>query len=480
MPLAGTNIAVRRAPKPIVAALLLALFAAGCPSESNETNDASHAATKPPPVVRLLVVDDKPLAAAIEREWKASGRGDVEIAQATASQLADAKRLAADVVVYPAALLGDFAERHLIVELPAAASENAAFASSDIFPLLRRRECTWGEKAYAVPFGSPQLMLIYRQDLLEKLGRQPPATWADYQDLLTALGELSTDEAKLRPTAEPLAQGWGAKLLLARGAAYARHPNQYSALFDYRTMEPLIATPPYVRALEELVAAQHAASPAQPLDAAGCEQAIVDGKCAMAITWPTRNAQRAEKVASDIRLGCSELPGAAHHYSAEAAKWTDADEASHVPLLGVSGRLGSITSSARHTRAATDALLWLAGKEKGPLIATQSSACTLSRSSQVPQASRFVSDAYDSTFAGEYGAALLAANERPLSMEMPRIPGHDAYLAALDAAVRSAVAGEKQPADALADAAQQWREITAKFGVEGQKIAYVRSLGLEP
>src|SRR5690606_16824586 len=87
-------------------------------------------------------------------------------------------------------------------------------------------------------------------------------------------------------TIEPRAGDWGAKLLLARGAAYARHRSAYSALFDIDTMAPLIAEPPFVRALEELAATAQA-SGAPRFTPAEAREALARGNCAMAITWPT-------------------------------------------------------------------------------------------------------------------------------------------------------------------------------------------------
>ena len=60
----------------------------------------------------------------------------------------------------------------------------------------------------------------------------------------------------------------------------------------------------------------------------------------------------------------------------------------------------------------------------------------------------------------------------------PRIPGEAEYMAALDVATRDAVRGYKLPADALSIAVEKWRDVTKKFGVDAQKAAYQRSLGL--
>ncbi len=134
-----------------------------------------------------------------------------------------------------------------------------------IFELLKLREAAWGDQVMAVPFGSPVFCCYYRADLLEKLGRHPPQTWAEYQDLAKLLvaqptkSPLPLGEGQgvraWSATIEPLAPGWAGLILLARAAPYAKHRDNYSALFDIETMEPLVAGPPMVQALEELVAA---------------------------------------------------------------------------------------------------------------------------------------------------------------------------------------------------------------------------------
>ena len=64
----------------------------------------------------------------------------------------------------------------------------------------------------------------------------------------------ASDERPFSGVLEPLGPGWAGVVLLARAASYAKHPDNYSTLFDINTMEPLIAGEPFVRALEELLA----------------------------------------------------------------------------------------------------------------------------------------------------------------------------------------------------------------------------------
>ena len=60
-----------------------------------------------------------------------------------------------------------------------------------------------------------------------------------------------------------------------------------------------------------------------------------------------------------------------------------------------------------------------------------------------------------------------------------RLPGRDEYLAALDAAVLSAISGDASPEEALAAASAKWQEITAAQGLERQQRALRRDLGHE-
>ena len=119
------------------------------------------------------------------------------------------------------------------------------------------REAAWAGKIYGLPFGSPVLTIYYRADLLKKLNRTPPKTWTEYQEIaqLLAAEKKSTPESPWYGTLEPLAPGWAGVMLLARAAPYAKHRDNYSTWFDVKTMEPLIADPPMVQALTELVEA---------------------------------------------------------------------------------------------------------------------------------------------------------------------------------------------------------------------------------
>src|SRR5262249_26630738 len=148
-------------------------------------------------------------------------------------------------------------------------------------------------------------------------------------------------------------------------------------------------------------------------------------------------------------------------------------------LLGLSGRLGSLSSQARHADNGWQLLAWLSGKEWGSRISSSSPATTLYRRSQIASPQPWLDARTDAQAAGQYAHSVQEAMSRQAWLFVPRIAGHDRYLAALDAAVEAALAGEQSPADALQKAADAWRAITTDLGLDAQRKAYRTSVGLE-
>jgi multiple sugar transport system substrate-binding protein len=488
---------------------LLVALVAGC--RRPEPGSQAEPAVRPLEglKLRLAVVDDPALAAALVRvhgEWNAQTGSEFQVSQITEKELSNAKTLPADAVICPSHLLGDLAERKLLAPVPRAILRDAQWGT--VFELLRLREAAWAHEIMAVPFGSPVFCCYYRADLLEKLGRRPPKTWAEYQDLAKLLAKNGRGERgggrDWCGAIEPLAPGWAGLVLLARAAPYAKHRDNYSALFNVETMEPLVAGPPFVQALEELVAAAKG-GPADPFpyDPAAARAAFWNGQCGMTLTWPTAAEQgrgeRGERrgkerglVASatssastsanpPIRVGFVELPGSRTVFNLSGSAWDtrDDDDDSRVPLLAISGRLGVVNSKSANMQAAFQLLLWLSDDRMSPQISAASPATTLFRQSNLKSPGQWVEKPVSALAAVHYGDVTEAALRHEQWLGALRIPGRAEYLAALDEAVAAAVRGQKSPQDALLQAAKKWREITIRLGFDRQRAAYRHSLGLE-
>lgn len=478
--------------------LLVALAGCGGDAPNAPENAASTEEQLPWSGVKiqLVVADDDELAKAVGRlrgEWRGSTGAELEIRQLSQSELLDANSLAADAVICPAYLLGMLAQRDWLAPLPESVSASDDLASGDVFEANKAHDASWGPTAYGVSFGSPVFVCMYRTDLLKKLDRHPPATWQEYQELAALLADGEKLGVDVQATQgwsgamEPLAPGWAGLTLLARAASYAKHRNHYSALFDIESMEPLIAGPPFVRALDELAAASRLSPDSLAADPAAVAEAFLQGRCGLALTWL---APRAGRQAADERenkaesapldVGFAELPGGSDVYNPKTRLWEKrrGDEPRHVPLLGVSGRVGCVSKSSNHAEAAWQLLVWLSGPKWSERVAGDSRATTIYRGSQRGASEQWV----DASIEGPAAHAYAQVVERSLAavewLGAPRIAGRQRYLEALDQAVVAAVRGEVTAQAALEKAAAAWREITDELGLERQKVAYRRSLGL--
>ncbi len=469
--------------------LLLAL--AGCPSAESPRDE--RAGRMPPKDVKLslAVVDDPALATAIEQlqgEWNAQTGSDYQVEQVSQGDLAAEGALRADAVICPCGLLGALAEKRLIAPVPKGLLEDRQGRSSDVFTLLRVREAVWGREGMGVPFGSPVLTVYYRAGLLEKLGRKPPDTWAEYQglaDLLSDRGNLGDaspgDEDPWHGVIEPLGPGWAGVVLLARAAPYASHRENYSTLFDINTMEPLVDGPPFVRALEELVAAAALGPPEQlTYDPAAVRTAFWQGQCGLALSWPTTAGKGPSPPDQHLQVGFAELPGSREAYDVAEKTWESRrnDEDPHVPLLAVAGRMGVVPSGSEWPGAAFQLLFWLSD-EQSTQVSPSSPATTLFRSAHVERPGTWVERHVPARTAAQYAEMTQQTLCRPQCLFALRIPGRAEYLSALDEAVHQAVGAKQAPQEALGQAAARWREITDRLGVKRQRQAYWSSLGLE-
>jgi ABC-type glycerol-3-phosphate transport system substrate-binding protein len=264
---------------------------------------------------------------------------------------------------------------------------------------------------------------------------------------------------------------------LARSAAYVTHRDQVSPLFKLGTAEPLIDQPPYIRALDELVETSKTAKASRRLTPAEAFAALCQGKCAMALAWPTagQTADFARK--ENIKLGFAPLPVSRQAYRFATGTWEarDPDDVTPIPLLATTGRVAAVSTGSQDARRAGGLIMWLASRDVSDRVSAQSQEATLFRQSQVAKSSRWAPELQPDE-SRQYAETLAATLMAPRAMAGLNLPGRADYLAALDQAVKEALGG-KPAAEALAAAAQRWREITQKHGNDAQRRALVHSLG---
>ena len=189
---------------------------------------------------------------------------------------------------------------------------------------------------------------------------------------------------------------------------------------------------------------------------------------------------RRTKTLPTSSIAVAELPGSDTAYHWGQARWEPrrADETGRVTLRGLGGRIGAVVRGSDHAESAFLLLSWLASKHGSEELMTADVDSQPFRVSQLAAPQRWLSESVDPALAKQYADAFSSTMRRREVLWMPQIPGASEYMTALDQAVRAAVSGEKTSQQALDAAAEQWKQITARHGVEKQRDAYRRSLKL--
>jgi multiple sugar transport system substrate-binding protein len=476
----------------LACALLLTLLV-GCPASGPDTKGGTSAASsRSGEPLKVLVVDDPTLGEAIAREWRSRTEGELSVENYTSQRLMAANRLPGDIVIFAVGDIGSLAERGLILPLEDEAFATKEYDRQDIFDQVRIRDVGWGNRTFAAPLGSPHLLLVYRTDIFQQLGLRPPQTWDEYERVAKTIAS-ERSETPLIPAMEPLAPGWAGQMLLARAATYVTHRDQVSSLLHYSTLEPLITTPPYVKALKQMMAVHSLSSPVMSDESeSGGEatkqpsrptptqvmDALGTGQAAMGLSWPAPDS--ASDPPYDVRLGFALVPGSQDAYNFARGQWEPREmgEQPKASLLAIAGRLAAVTTSSSDPQGAQNVVGWLASRDVSPVISPASSATTLFRASQLPDAIRWTAR-LDAETARKYGEMVQQATSRDWRHISLRIPGRHEYLAALDDAVESALRGDQTAEEALSQAAAAWQKITDKYGRDAQKRALRRDLGQE-
>lgn len=452
----------------------------GCPSKDAKTNPTlvnksgqTEAADQGP--LRVLVWDDPELADVIEREWEARSSSALEVRRGKSAEwlASGEKRLGADVVVFPSELLGQLAEQRMIRAIPTELIDDVAYDKLGIYDVVRRREMVWGGKTYAVSFGSPVLTLLSRDDLIAK--ENVPTTWSELSAIVKSLRSKDSSRPALLAPSSP---GWPSKLLFVRTAPYIFDRARMSTVLDFRSLEPRIHTAPFVRALQDMATdhsgIQQVLTPHDVLDQ------FLDGRAAMAITWPSAVAEfGGEQPPTEFPITVSALPGSKLYFDYGDETWSDRDETVRVTLSGTSGRLGAISRTGRNATLASTFLGWATGPEFSEMIGSRSASTAPYRGGQQARPGRWSDPRIAPEAAVQYTAVLEGTLNQGNAWTSLRLPGRQRYFEALDVAIRDTFEGKSKAEDALRKASVEWRKISGELGFDEQSKAYRRSLNLE-
>jgi hypothetical protein len=223
-----------------------------------------------------------------------------------------------------------------------------------------------------------------------------------------------------------------AMVLLREAAPQAVSKDKLGVLFDVETMKPRITEPAFIEALTKLAA----------------EQVDTREKGATQIDTATRADDSTPR---DIATPST-------------------------PVLGYTDRLIGVTTSSHNAASAFKLISWLAQPDTSAQLARLGNGTLPPRVSNAASPAWYKPDvsAEDRAKSADTLTAQLSGER---SLLIPRIPGIDDYVAALDEAVKPAK-DAASAATAIQHAAERWEQITESRGRDAQLQAYRKSLGL--
>ena len=140
--------------------------------------------------------------------------------------------------------------------------------------------------------------------------------------------------------------------------------------------------------------------------------------------------------------------------------------------------LASASAKSKQIRNATEVMTWMTEKKIGAILSSESPNTGMSRKVDLANPGRWLGDRLPARNASQFVDYINDLNGSRRILFFMRIPDADQYLEVLDEAVRQAVFENANAVEVLAAAALAWSQLTVELGLETQKEAFRKSVGL--
>ncbi len=425
----------------------------GCNNASKGPDDS---APQPPPVsnipLRIRIVGTVTTPEFIERRWLSGSEQSIDIQSQGVDDFLASSSCDADVVLFPARLIGELVERDWIAKLPNleyAQSDEADLEEARTFPDAWLSQCTYGGVTYALPLGCSITNFIASESYAAPLqaaesDREPVDS---LETLLVALPQAK-NKATRTLDADVIDRNALVDRFLALTFALTDRKTQYGVLLDLETMQPRLTEPEFQRAAEWLCRLAE-----QP---GGGDTSTIASHSA-AWSWASQNDQATLSIA------------AANQLNEEAAKITDGAMI-NVPnaqlINSGGGMLAAIAVSCRQSHQSNLFMKWLVEPQTSqflsPLITGIDSPTPINIESLAWRI--------------QQGNAQVVQNDQ-LPQE-PRMPGAHEMRMKLADELLAMLSGSKNPDQSLSDAQRGWEAMLGS-NRDAIKLHYQQSLGLK-
>lgn len=476
-------------------ATLAGLFlCAGCGESEVSKNDTSAEQPFAGAKLTIAVPPGSKLAVRWQSlliEWSARTGAEATVKEVPLDELLPEKSggVGGDLVVFPLAALPDFAAADALAPIPRALQESdSGIQWSDAPRGLATNVVSVNRNPVVLPISCPVLVLYYRKDLLAKAGQFPPETWEDYQKLL----ETTDRWAPGLTAAEPWSEDFRATMFLARSLAYARHPENFSLLFDIETGEPLLHSAPWIRGLETArKAVERLPQETLTWSPADCRRRILEGKAALAIGYdvpstsddsatPGSTARDLVSRGAGVSIGVVRLPGSRTTYNRSSQKWDAATGGVNRASLTAFAGLAAGVSSKSDDLASQAAWNLLATLSDPAVFSTAFTGPqrSLSRMTQAEQGRMwFGAELTDGEGAEFLQATAESLHDMRLTPELPVVRNQE-FCAILGEGLGPALKGEAEASETLEAIDTKWRALVEKIGPATVRDSCRRQLGL--
>jgi multiple sugar transport system substrate-binding protein len=258
-------------------------------------------------------------------------------------------------------------------------------------------------------------------------------------------------------------------------------------------MTPLITSPGHVAAINALVElAQHGPEAMYGWALGEAWDYFLAGKAAMSFTWGDLGAlaqetpERGGKSLVRGMTASAPIPGTNSYYNLATNEQVDTEEPNMVGNTTGGSWAPVLSKFSKSPEAAYFLMALLANSEKAMTYAGRGfDGVDPGATFQFPEPNGtatiqdYVDLGWDEQDAIDYTDAYFQSFGNPQQFPYLRIPGTFEYWLSLDTNLSRAMIGELTPEEALQTTADEWEQITDRFGRDLQLASYKSSLGFE-
>lgn len=447
---------------------LLLVGILGC-ERSPQTPSATEPAaeTTNPSIVPLRVWIVGPIAdeQIWMRHWLAGSEQSLEFRSLKIEELLTLQICDCDVILYPARLIGELAERGWIVKLPEVVDSTGDGDVGDSptapAPVAWRQQASYAGQMMAIPLGCSLPVFLGSSAF-------PAADhMLDWSGLLKQLQLAEVDAPKFTIAEQPVDREALVDRFLAIAATQSARDPSYGLLFDLQSMRSRLTDESFVRSAKILAAlASQPDGLVSVVDSHSAAWSWIgnNSRAAVAIATPALLDMKATIVANGqiVRVG-SVNQGPVDD---SAISSTSNERPRAMAWNSGAGLLASLSGQCRQSNQAISLLRWLSQPTTRSVLTKFTSG--IESPTPVASAESLVWKANQSL------SEVVASSNVALE---PRLPLAIEYRRALADALIEFLSGKANASQAMQTADKSWQAITDKAG-PSQRTSYEKSLGL--